>query len=79
MLVVYLLYAVTVIDIVYGKMEFDDENQEVVKRRCSPALSCFPSQLEWAKLGENMTGRLVWPEDSNYTVYNYQYNMWTVT
>ena len=80
MFVVYLLYAFATVHTLHGKMHFDDENQDAIKQRCNPALSCFPNQLEWANLGESMTGRLVWPEDSlNYTVYNYQYNMWAVT
>ena len=80
MIVVYLLYLYQVFHILHGQLYFDGENEETIKRRCNPALSCFPSQLEWARLEENMFGRLVWPDDSlNYTVYNYQNNIWTVT
>ena len=65
-----------------GDMFFDLEEQEGnIRRRCRPELqSCFPSQLEWAKLADKLDGKLVWPDDSlNYTEYNYQYNLRTRT
>ena len=69
MFVVYLPIICTAFHTLHGKMYFDSENEETIKRRCNPALSCFPSEFEWTRLEENMTGRLVWPDDRfNYTV-----------
>ena len=65
---------------IHGKLYFEEENEETIRRRCRPELSCFPSQLDWAELEDSLTGRLVWPGDSyNYTAFSYQFNLRTQT
>lgn len=52
------------------------EEEDNIGLRCRVDFpSCFPKQLDWAELENNMIGRLVFPGDSeNYTFYNFQYN-----
>ena len=58
-----------------------EEQERHVNRFCRPELqSCFPTQLEWAKLDDDLDGTLAWPDVSfGYTGYNYQYNLRTFT
>ena len=63
--------------VVHGEIYIERENEETIRRRCRPSLSCFPDQLEWAKLENDLTGMLVWPDNYNYTMYNFQYQFRT--
>ena len=74
-----MLTALAMLNALHGEIYLEPEHEGTIHRRCRPSLSCFPSQLEWAELEQSMTGFLVWPDDSNYTVYNYQFNLITET
>ena len=59
-----------------AKLYYGEVNEETIRRRRRPDLSCFPSELQWAELDDSMIGTLVWPDDSfNYTAYNFQFNL----
>ena len=76
-----LLNVIVAVHVLHAEMYYEGENEAAISRRCHPAISsCFPSQLEWARLESKMTGTLVWPDDSlNYTTYNFQNNLGVLT
>ena len=76
------LLLVVMVPPLHGAIHSDlEEQEERIKHRCHPQFqSCYPSQLEWARLSDQLDGRLVWPDESfNYTAFNYQYNLRTLT
>ena len=75
-----LLCIFALINTLQADLYYEGENEDTIRRRCRPDLSCFPSELEWAELKESMTGTLVWPDDSfNYTARNFQVNLRKMT
>ena len=76
-----LLCICSLFNALHANLYYDDEiNEETIRRRCRPDLSCFPSELEWAELEESMMGTLVWPGDKfNYTANNGFFNPMRIT
>ena len=72
----FLLLCATVHNAEVDRREDDAEESEE-KRRC---YGDVPSDLDYARLADKMSGRLVFPEPpSDYAKYNFQWNLRTKT
>lgn len=75
-LLLFLLLCATVHNAEVDRREDDAEESEE-KRRC---YGDVPSDLDYARLADKMSGRLVFPEPpSDYAKYNFQWNLRTKT